>query len=500
MKIITAQEMGRIEKMAYDDGAKEKTFMKNAGTGVAQEVQQYVFDGHLKKNVTIVCGKGNNAGDAYVAAIIFKRKKYAVKVLQLFPIEECSPLLKENYHGFIKEKGHVTFVEDVSDITFDDETVIIDGILGTGFHGNVEGFLDAVITKINNSKLPVIAIDMPSGLNGTTGEAGDTAIRATKTISLGLPKTGFFISNGWDCVGKLQHVDFGLEQKYIEEADSTLSMLVEDDMKPLMPEIIPSRNKYQAGYVVGIAGSPGMAGAAMLAGEASLRGGAGITRVFHPKGMEAEMAEAPYELITQSYTNNDINTVAEALNKASAVFVGPGIGKQPATKEFLKEIIREIKKPCVFDADALNIIAEDNTIQIPKGAILTPHVGEMCRLLGKENTKTIDEDFLEQCQKYSDDKNITVILKGGPTFIFHPETTPVVNTFGDPGMATAGSGDALTGLVAALLAQKLKPYDAARLAVYLHSYAGECAAQDLTSYCMTASDIIEYFPEAFSIA
>lgn len=383
-------------------------------------------------------------------------------------------------------------------LEFPSSGIIVDGLFGTGFHGVADEPYAAIIALANHSELPIIAIDIPSGLNGETGIAEGEAIVATETAFLGLPKTGFFLNDGWNHVGKLRYIDFGLPQQYIEECNTNFLMLSHDLLKPIMPTIKRNRNKYEAGYVVGLAGSPSMPGAAMLSSLASLRGGAGIVKLLHPAGMEAELSTSPYELIRVPYNHKDVNAIVDLMNKASATFVGPGMGQTPETKKLLLTVLPRLEKPCVIDADALNILAQEKA-PIPKHAVLTPHHGEMMRLLHTTEKLRLDIPTLEICRAFAEEHEITLVLKGGPTFIFHPGSPYIVNPTGDPGMATAGSGDVLTGLIASLLAQGLPPKDAAALGVFLHGIAGEIACEDTSSHCMIASDIIFRFPEAFKI-
>lgn len=489
--------MTLLEAAAYRDGSSEEDFMEEAGSGVALVAHEYAEIHQTDRHVLLLCGKGNNAGDAYVAGIHLLHLDYDVEALQLSPVEECSPLCKENYRRFIQEGGKVQEISSPNEIAMPDHGLIIDGIFGTGFHGTVGEPFASAIRLANASRLPIIAVDIPSGLNGETGDVEGEAIVAAETCFLGLPKTGFFLKQGWNHVGKLRYIDFGLPRKYIDEMSSDLIMSTADLMRPLLPPIIRNRHKYQRGYVMGVAGSPGMPGAALLSSLAALRGGAGMMRLLHPEGMQAELADAPFELVRVAYHPGDVDQVAELLAKPSAVFIGPGIGRTQETKEFLKNLFPRVQKPCVIDADALTLISEEK-MDLPEKALLTPHMGEMLRLLNL-TAQPLDQSFLRICQNYAETENVTLLLKGGPTFIFQPNSPIQVNPVGDPGMATAGSGDVLTGLLAALLSQGLTTHQAACLGAYIHGLAGEHAAIELSSYCMTASDILFYFPEGFRL-
>lgn len=499
MKVVTPNQMKELEQSAYKEGASEQDFMEEAGSGVGLVVHDFVERFGLEHQAILLTGKGNNGGDAYVAGIHLLHLDYHVHAYQFFPLSESSKLCQENAARFVKEGGLLTELKYDEEIPFPLDGIIIDGIFGTGFKGAIPDHIAARVRQANQSGLPIIAVDVPSGLNGETGKIEGDVILAAETAFLGLPKIGFFLEDAWNAVGHLRYVDFGLGEEFIEEFPEQLVMLTDEMMLPLLPAFKRNRNKYGAGYVVGVAGSPTMPGAAILASQAALRGGAGIMRLLHPEGMEHLLAASPYEIIKTPYNIGKIEDVFGHLEKAGSVFIGPGIGKSPATGAALSQILPKIKAPCVLDADALNILSE-HWINLPEKSILTPHTGEMHRLLHLKNPRPLDMDFLQRCQQFADNKRVTLVLKGGPSFIFHPGLPIHVSPVGDPGMATAGAGDVLTGLIAALLAQGLTPHNAACLGVYLHGVAGEQAALELTSYCMVASDIIDFFPIAFAFA
>lgn len=495
MEIVTPKEMQRLEQLAYADGSSEALFMEQAGREVAEAVASLVTHFRRQRRAILLCGKGNNAGDAYVAGVhLMRHYGYTVEAIQLSEIEGCSPLCQQHHDRFLKTGGNV-FKGPPSDAKRLSATgVIIDGLFGTGFRGELKGDYGSIVHWANDSGVPIVSVDIPSGLNGETGEAVGPVIRATETVYLGLAKLGFFLRDGWRHVGKLRYGYFGLEARYTQQADSDYCLLTFKEAAPLLPPLVPDRHKYEAGYVVGVAGSPGMPGAALLASSGALRGGAGIVRLCHPDGMQAELSSAPYELIREPYT--DATTLLDSLNKASAVFVGPGMGTSAEAADVLKAVLERVERPLVIDADALNLIAEGK-LAPPKGAVLTPHRGEMHRLLGLSSKEALTEDFLAKCQAYADQHQVVIVLKGGPSFLILPDEKTHVVAHGHPGMATAGSGDVLTGVIAACLAQGLEPSAAAKLGTYVHALAGETAAEKKTGYSMTATDILDGLASAF---
>lgn len=498
MKVISPKQMAHIEAQAYRDGASESDFMEEAGSGVALVAHDYAERHQLDRTIVLLCGKGNNAGDTYVAGIHLLHLDYEVVAFQLASMESSSHLCQENHRRFLQEGGRVQEIHSSEEMLFPDRGLIVDGIFGTGFRGSVAEPFASAIRLANSSGLPIIAVDIPSGLDGETGDVASVAIIAAETAFLGLPKTGFFLKEGWNHVGKLRYVDFGLSQTYIDESEADLIMLTNDLVRPFLPPIVRNRHKYQRGYVIGLAGSPGMPGAALLSSLAAFRGGAGMVRLLHPEGMEAELANAPYELIRIPYRQADVEGVLELLSKPTALFIGPGMGRSAETKKFLFKLLPLLQKPCVIDADALTMLSEEE-VALPEKVLLTPHMGELLKLLKMPAPQPLTLPFLHLCQNYAERERLTLLLKGGPTFVFHPDSPIRVNPVGDPGMATAGSGDVLTGLLAALLSQGLSPHQAASLGVYIHSLAGEHAAAEVSSYCTTASDILYYFPEGFRL-
>lgn len=350
----------------------------------------------------------------------------------------------------------------------------------------------------NNSQLPIIAVDIPSGVNATTGDVSGSAIYATLTATVEYPKIGFFLKKAYNYIGKLEICPIGLKP-FSVESNMALKIVEKEDVRKLLPHIERTRHKYQAGHVVGLSGSHGMAGASLLASFAALKTGSGIVHLLHPDECTAEFTGLPLEVVRIPYKKDALETILQRAHKASSCFIGPGLGKNDALYEAV--FANFCQKPCVFDADALTWMAK----KWPKGnglgklpqAILTPHLGELDRLLDIESTEGVTLELLNRCQEFAEAHSLHLVLKGAPTFMFSPNEKPCAVLEGDPGMATAGSGDVLTGILASFLAQKLSPIHAMHLGVYLHALAGHYAALDETSYSITASSIMNHLPIAF---
>lgn len=494
MKVVSAKTMAAIEAKAYEQGCLDRDFMEQAGKGVAERTAEFILHNQLPQRVLLLCGKGNNGGDAFVAGCYLIDWGYVVHAIQLDSFDHCSSLCQLNHQRFLAQGGTI---HSQKDIDFTHYSVILDGLFGTGFKGQVKEPYASLIENANQSHIPILAIDIPSGLDGSTGSVQGSVIHAKATLFLELPKTGFFLRDGWNVVGQLLPVSFGLPPSIIEIAQTDLILSTLPQMSTLLPPIQRNRHKYQAGYVIGLAGSPGMPGAALLSSLAALRGGSGMVRLLHPDGMQAELAASPYELIKLPFQWEEKDKVLETLQKAKATFIGPGLGRTIERKALLHAVMPALEKPCVIDADALSLYAE-GAFTLPKQAVLTPHTGEMQRLLHREKPLEINEETLQICQRYAEEKQMTLVLKGAPTFIFHPGEPIRVNGTGDPGMATAGSGDVLTGFIASLLSQGLSCHQAATLGVFLHGLSGEYAAQAKTSYSVIASDLIAHLSDAYA--
>lgn len=477
-KIVTAKEMSRIEKCAIDAKESAENFMREAGKQVALETIDFVARHNLPQRVAILIGKGNNGGDGWVAGAWLKEEGFDVTAFPLFDPKQCSVLNQKMMHLFMEKKGRIE-----KEIHFDRDLVILDAMLGTGFQGKLDPQIERAIELANNSKNEILALDIPSGLDGETGETRGAVIRATETITLEFLKSGFFLGEGWNSVGKIVVKEFGLPLEWKEKAKSFALMPKEKDLRELLPPILRNRHKYQAGYVLGFGGSKALPGAIKLTGLSALRSGAGIVRIFSLE----EIGEMPYELIFNLWNEKEWE---KELKRAQAVFVGPGLGSSKGAIHWLKKRLSRIDKNCVIDADALQF-----DIPFPKNSILTPHRGEVLRLLNLKKNPS-EEKLLDLCQAFCKKHAIILVLKGAPTFILTAAERFVI-PYGDPGMATAGSGDVLTGILASLLAQGLPPLKAAILGVSLHGMTGEAISEEKGSYGFLASDLIHNLYRAF---
>ncbi len=490
-KVISAKSMIKMEGLAYAQGFQELDFMEQAGISIAHEVEKFVLTKNLVKTATLLVGKGNNGGDSYVSGLKLLEKGFQVRAFHLYGMEQSGPLCRQQKERFEKAGGRIDFVQEGKEVLFGVDGIIIDGLVGTGFKGKAEGALVEIIRKANDSNLPIIAIDIPSGVCGDTGEVGSVAIKAAATIYLELPKLGFFLGAGWNHVGELIRGEFGLPSALIDQVPPDAFLIEEGGDLPILER---SRHKYQAGYVLTVGGSSSMSGAGILASYAALKSGAGIVRWFYPPEMEFLVATTPWEVIKQPFEKYSL--FVKELDRAKALIIGPGMGREKQERKKAQKVLSDCKIPCVIDADALYFLSRYPFWKIPVQSLLTPHQGELARLL--EAFAIQEGNLLSRSQALAEKKKISILVKGGPNFLVSPHEVPYILPFGNPGMATAGSGDVLSGVLAALLAQGLPVREAAILGCYLHGMAGDMAAQRLTPFCITASDILLSLPQAFA--
>lgn len=480
--IVTASEMQQIEQKAFQDGLSPAIFMENAGKAIARALNTCSNTALLPK--ILLVGKGNNGGDALVAGCHLLNSGNEVIALLTAPPSELSPLAQTAYQRFLSLQGqsfHLQPGTSLSSLPLPSKALFLDGLLGTGFTPPLTPFLEALIKDVNASPCPVYSIDIPSGISGDSGRQGSPAITAKGTFSLGTPKKGLFLPGSWENVGSLTSIEFGLPKKYLQR-DASLHLATLPHTATLLPPIPRTRHKYQAGALLILCGVPGMEGATALASLGAFRSGVGIVDILHTtknpslKALPLETRELFWEV------NSPLPK-----SQATTWLIGPGRAATQETTKLLSQLIAaHPQHRFVIDGGALQASA---ATKWPEGSILTPHYGEAERLLDTQPT-------LEACQNFVNDTNTILLLKGAPTFLFSPNQAAYIIPFGSPGMATAGSGDVLAGIIAAQVAQNLAPTKAALLAAVLHGLAGECAESIYTKQGMMATDIINAIPQA----
>jgi NAD(P)H-hydrate epimerase len=384
-----------------------------------------------------------------------------------------------------------------------DKGLLVDAILGTGIKNEVRGLYAEAINIMNASGLPTVAIDIASGLDADRGTPLGACIQAEMTVALGYPKLGQVIYPGLDYTGDLVVADIGIEPAAACEVGAAAELLTPEEVRWLIPARAPDSHKGSYGHILVMAGSRGKTGAAILASRAAMRAGAGLTTLAAARSLNDIFASALVEVMTEPLRNNsaeEVATLADAewqrvLERKTVVLFGPGSGVTDSTRSNLRWLLQHLDMPWVIDADGLNNLALDiDRLRNAKTApILTPHPGEMARLIGKD-TASVNNDRIGVARAFATQHRCYLVLKGARTVMATPEGKIFINPTGNPGMASGGMGDVLAGILAALLGQRLSPEDAMKLGVYLHGFVGDRIAAERGDIGMIASDIIDGLP------
>ena len=438
------------------------------------------------QKIAIVGGVGNNGGDGFAIARILRNKKYNIQPFLVQFKDTLTPDCIINY-----DKLHDTIIiNSTSEIpSFSEYDVIIDGIFGFGLSRPITGFTKQVIENINKAKKTVYAVDVPSGLYCDTLPDSETIVQADTVVSFQRPKLSFFFPENGNYVKNWKTVDIGLDEEFVQRQDSKHFILNEKIVEVLATRPRQS-HKGDYGHTLLIAGSYGKMGAATLSSKACLRSGTGLLTTYVPKcGYQIIQSSIP-EAMCLTDENEEFVTQLPEISKYDVVGIGPGLDTNEKTVQVVKKLLSESKNPLVIDADAINIISQNEELisLLPKNSILTPHIKEFDRLVGKSNTST--ERFQKQLE-FSAKHQCVVVLKNAYTVISSPEGNLYFNTSGNQGMATGGSGDVLTGIITGLLAQNYSSLHAALLGVYFHGKAGDEAASKKGYNALIASDIID---------
>ena len=498
MKILTSSQLKELDKytIAHEPIASID-LMERAAIALTNAIIRR-WDKSFK--MVVFAGPGNNGGDALAVARMLSQRGYHVEVF-LFNTkgklsEECQTNLER-----LKMCGSVYFTEistqfDPPELT--ESHVVIDGLFGSGLNKPLSGGFAAVVKYINASKAQVAAIDIPSGLMGedNTYNIRQNIVHADVTLSIQLPKLSFLFPENEEVVGEWELLDIGLKQSYIDATASPFSILGEEVIRPIVKPRKRFAHKGSFGHGLLIAGSYGMAGASILSAKACLRSGIGLLTVHTPIHNHDILQISVPEAIVQTDIHERYFAQPTDLSRYKAIAIGPGLGQEEDTALAMMEQIQGSNLPIILDADAINILSTHRNwlSRLPKRCILTPHLGELERLIGKcmdtYERLTKVKELAAYLQSY-------IIVKGAWTTIVTPEGEYFFNPTGNPGMATGGSGDVLTGILLALVAQGYSREEACKLGVYIHGLAGDIAAEDMTETGMISSDIINALPNAW---
>ncbi|NTW32239.1 MAG: NAD(P)H-hydrate dehydratase [Bacteroidetes bacterium] len=452
------------------------------------------------KNIKVICGLGNNGGDGLVISRLLQKSGYNVEVIVLRYSEKCSEDFKKNEDKIKKlKKNIITEVKDIADLPqFSDDSVIIDAIFGSGLSKPVEGFIADVIEKINASKNYIISIDLPSGLFSEENFSNnpDSIVKADVTITFQVPKLAFLLPENYPFVGEWTLLNIGLNKEYIESLNSPYYFVEDNDVRQMLKIRGKFSHKGSFGHALLFSGSYGKAGAVVLGAKACLRSGAGLLTAHIPEiAYQIVQAQVPEAIVSIDESEKYISNLPE-ISKYDAIAIGPGIDIKDETQKLLKLLIQNSSIPLIIDADALNILSENKTwfAFIPKYSILTPHPKEFERLAGKPEN---DNHRLQLQKELSVKYCLYIVYKGAYTTISTPEGKFYFNSTGNPGMATGGSGDVLTGILLGLKASGYSCIESCIIGTYLHGLAGDIAKDKKGEDSLIAGDIVDNISEAF---
>jgi ADP-dependent NAD(P)H-hydrate dehydratase / NAD(P)H-hydrate epimerase len=503
LPILTPAESAELDRASAQRGVSVEALMENAGRAVARSTVD-LAGGAYGRRAVVVCGKGNNGGDGLVAARALSRRGMGVTVVLLERPEEFRGAARSNFHRLAAadERWHPFAAAALArDIARAD--VVIDAVFGTGFRGKPEGDVARAIELINELATSVVAVDIPSGVEGETGMVRGEAVFADLTVTLGALKPGVVFHPGAEHAGTVEVADIGFPEDLVM---SDLSMVEAQDVAGLLPRRPPESHKRDAVVMV-LAGSRAMTGAPVLAATAAYRAGAGLVTLAVPEGILTVVQEGIAEATFLPLRETEEGTIderawelfRERLEEVDAVAVGPGLTTNPSTVELVRNLVAESPVPMVLDADGLNAFAGRAHLLSERAAdiVITPHAGEFGRLAGLASREVL-EDRVGHARKAAAEYRCPVLLKGSRAVVAEPGGLVRVNPTGGPVLATGGTGDVLTGAIAGLIARGLAPADAAVAASYFHGVAGALAAAELGEGTV-ASDVAVRLPPAMAL-
>jgi len=505
VKIVRAKEMERIDRRTIRDyRIPGRVLMERAGLAVTRRI---VEDTSPETTAVVVCGKGNNGGDGLVVARELRRAGRPVVVMLLADPGDLSGETAENLTAAERFGVPVRVCTRRFALPKARPAVVVDAMLGTGLSSPLRGIFLRAAEGINRSGLAVYAVDIPTGISSDTGAILGTAVKARCTVTFGLPKRGHILYPGAGYTGRLHIADIGFPSALLEDPAIAVATTEESDVARALPPRPPDAHKGSCGRVLLVAGSRRMTGAAIISALAAFRSGAGLVTVASTRSALKAFPSDLMEAITIPLPESPggaidpagIDAVIQAARNASAVAVGPGLSREPEIDDLVEALIARVTAPLVIDADGINalegkigLLAERKR----KNLVLTPHPAEMGRLMGK-TTVQVQSDRMGMVEDFFRRTGQTVVLKGPNSLVGDPAGRMYVNTTGNDGLATAGSGDVLTGILVTLLAQKMRPVAAARTAVWIHGRAADHAVSETPKRSLMARDVLEVLPSVF---
>jgi NAD(P)H-hydrate epimerase len=499
--LYTAAEMRALDAWAIEQqGVPSQELMERAGGEVARVVTELAPAGPVR----IVCGKGNNGGDGLVVARLLQRIGIDAEALLLADPHDLSADARAN-HGRLDEVGGAWSVVGAPELpsALEESGCVVDALLGTGFEGVPRAPLDAAIVAVNDADAPVVAIDVPSGVNASTGEVEGACVRAEATVTFHASKLGLWVHPGKEHAGRIEVVDIGIPVAWGGAPEPRGAGLIgAQSLARLLPRDARS-TKFSSGAVLVVGGSTGLTGAVCLAAEGAMRAGAGWVRVGVPASLNeifevklTEVMSVPLPDREGLLSEQAADAVKEAAERADCVVLGPGLGRSPETFALALAVAEGVDRPMLIDADGLNALADAGLERLASRSVptvLTPHAGELGRLLGRSSAE-IEAHRLPAAREAAQRSGALVVLKGDDTLVVTPDAAVGVSRGGSAALATAGTGDVLSGIAAAFLAQGLDPFEASCAAVRAHADAGREAATQHGTRSVIAGDVVAALP------
>lgn len=509
MRVVTAHTMQEIDEQAIKEyGISGLQMMESAGRSCVEEI---IAEFGLNGRSVVMAGRGNNGGDGYVIARLLSQKGWSVKVIILADREQVTGEAAVNLDklpgsviNYCTHEGQLPALHMEEIFQAD---VIVDALLGTGLRSNISGIYLEAIQMMNASGRPVVSVDIPSGIHGTTGRVLGDAVRAYITVTFAFAKLGHVLYPGAEHTGRLVVADVGIPATLMETA-SGYDFLDADTMRPMLHRRDRLAHKGHFGHCLIIAGSTGKTGAAALSANSAVRAGSGLVTLAAAESIHSILEIKTTEVMTfplpesgSGYlTNSAFPAIEKLLACKDAVAIGPGLDRRPGTYALVQNLVETVTLPLVIDADGLNALAEDmNVLKRKKSmqVVLTPHPGEMSRMLGT-SIPDVEAIRISVAQEFARNYGVFLVLKGARTIIASPAGIAAINGSGNPGMATGGMGDVLTGIIISLLGQGYDAWDACRLGVFLHGFAADMVAEEKGEIGINASDVMEKLPYAYN--
>jgi NAD(P)H-hydrate epimerase len=510
MRILTAAQMREADRVTIEEiGLPSLVLMENAGRQVVAAVESS-FPDHRDRRVAVLCGRGNNGGDGFVVARTLRQRGVDVSVFVLGPVAEIRGDARVNLEilgrlglPVVEISGEQAWELHSSEVR--SCTLVVDALFGTGLKSPLSGLLETIVADVNSMTIPVVAVDLPSGMSADTQEVIGPCIQASLTVTLAAPKLPLVLPPARLMAGDLVVADIGIPDEVIEALEGPrVELLTRESVRQIVLARRADAHKGDFCHVAIVAGSRGKTGAAHLAAVGALRAGAGLVTVATPACGQAIVAALGAEYMTAALPDSPEGTLGagaiEAIEQlgATVIVAGPGLGGGDGVKRAVRGLVERARVPLVLDADAINAFAGEPGLLFAREGqqiVITPHPGEMARLLGI-STAEVQSHRLESASNLASTHGLHVVLKGHRTIIATPDGKVFINPTGNPGMATGGTGDVLAGMIGAWLGQVIDPEAACRLGVYLHGAAGDLAADDEGQGSMTAADLALHIGDA----